>query len=63
MTLLLIRILQEGGGGAAIPDAGIRISVWFIGMFLLAVGGALVYLRLRELDQDGESGDQGNVDR
>jgi hypothetical protein len=50
MAFVLIDFLQPGGGEAAIPDAGIRISVWFIVMFFLAIGAALLYLRMKEIE-------------
>jgi hypothetical protein len=51
MNDLLMFFLQNGGGVGQIPDLGVRISVWFIGMFLLAVGAALIYLRMNELEE------------
>lgn len=45
-------ILQEDSVATGIvPDAGVRLSVWIIGMFLLAVGGVLVYFRMKELSE------------
>lgn len=59
MTGWLNLVVQEATEMPAHPDLGIRISVWFIGMFLLSVGGALLYLRMKELQEERKSGDQG----
>ena len=40
-----------------LPNFGVRLSVWFIGMFLLAVGGALIYLRMKELRERQKTSD------
>ena len=50
MALFFMFLLQVEEGGGGVPDIGVRVSVWFIGMFLLALGAALFYLRIRELD-------------
>lgn len=52
MSALIRFILQEDTAAASaaadgIPELGVRISVWVIGVFLLAVGGAIVWLRMR----------------
>ncbi len=48
-------ILQEDSVATGIvPDAGVRLSVWMIGMFLLAIGGVLVYFRMKEISESGK---------
>ncbi len=42
-------LLQEDSVATGIPEPGVRISVWMIGMFLLAIGGTMVYFRMKEL--------------
>ncbi len=56
MISLIMFILQPDGGGGQLPDLGVRISVWFIGMFFLAVGWMLLYLRMAELKKERKSG-------
>lgn len=56
MTVYLLCLLQAGGGEASPPDIGVRISIWFIGMFLLAVGGAILYFRIKELGEERKRG-------
>ena len=56
MISLVMFILQPDRGVGQIPDPGVRISVWFIGMFLLAVGWTLLYLRMAELKNERKSG-------
>ncbi len=55
MIGLITMILQAGVREEGIPEMGVRISVWFIGIFLLTVGGAVLYLRLVELKQKRKS--------
>lgn len=55
MIGLITMILQEAVREEWIPEMGVRISVWFIGIFLLTVGGAVLYLRLVELKQKRKS--------
>jgi hypothetical protein len=52
MIWSLMFILQVDRGEAQVPDVGVRVSVWFIGMFFLAVGAALLYLRRREIEDE-----------
>jgi hypothetical protein len=52
MIWSLMFILQVDRGEAQVPDVGVRVSVWFIGMFFLAVGAALMYLRRREIEDE-----------
>lgn len=47
-------LLQEGLVATGMPEAGVRFSVWMIGMFVLAVGGVLVYFRMKELSERGK---------
>ena len=57
MTGMLLNAFQEGGAVGGIPGIGVRLSIWFIAMFMLAVGGAMIYLRMRELEKDPHSYD------
>jgi hypothetical protein len=56
MILLIMRYLQGVGGETGIPEAGIRISIWIVGMFFLAVGAALLYMRMREAEGEDPAG-------
>ncbi len=57
MMGFLFYLFQENGNTGGIPDLGIRLSVWFIGMFLLAVGGAILFVKMQEFrKKPGESG-------
>jgi hypothetical protein len=55
MIACLFYLFQEGEMTGGIPDIGVRLSIWIIGMFLLAVGGALIGLRIWELKKERES--------
>ena len=55
MILLIMFLIQGGTAPGDVPELGVRISAWFIGMFLLAVGGALIYLRMKELEDERKS--------
>ena len=52
MTLYIMFFIGTMSVAWQTPDLGVRISVWFIGMFLLALGGALVYLRMKEQQEE-----------
>lgn len=51
MIVPLILILLVFRADGTLPDLGVRVSVWFIGMFLLTVGAALLYLRIGEFNE------------
>lgn len=52
ITLVTFSMLLQGDSVATgMPEPGVRFSVWMIGMFLLAVGGVLVYFRMKELSE------------
>ena len=61
MLLTIIGFFQGADVPATSPDIGVRISVWVIVMFLLAVGGALLYLRMKEIGDERRSGDSGKT--
>jgi len=55
MIGLLLYIFQIGEMTGGVPEPGVRLSVWFIGMFVLAVGGALISIRIWELKKERDS--------
>jgi len=51
MIGLILSLMQEGGIVCGIPDPAVRLSLWIIGMFVLMVGGALIFLRIQEIER------------
>lgn len=52
---------QEGSGG--IPDAGVRISILVIGIFLLLIGGGFIWLKMSETGERGDKYKGGDSDK
>jgi hypothetical protein len=44
-------LTQQAAAGAGIPDAGTRVTILVIVLFVLAVGALLVYVKMKEADQ------------
>ena len=63
ISILELCVIQAGGiqdtlvTGTGIPDVGTRVTILVLGVFLLMIGGAFVWLNLNELEEAGGAGE------